>query len=43
MDLAGTVGFESAAGLGATFWLDIPIHLGTEKKSPAKGPSAIMI
>lgn len=41
--LAGTVGFESAAGLGATFWLDIPIHLGTEKKSPAKGPSAIMI
>jgi signal transduction histidine kinase len=39
--LAGTVGFESEAGLGATFWLDIPIHLGTEKKSPAKGPSAV--
>ena len=41
--LAGTVGFESEVGAGSTFWLDIPIHLGSEKRSPVKGPSAVMI
>ncbi|MBP7050751.1 MAG: HAMP domain-containing protein [Phycisphaerae bacterium] len=41
--LAGTVGFESEVGMGSTFWLDIPVHLGSEKKSAAKGPSAVTI
>ncbi len=41
--LAGAVGFESEAGVGSTFWLDVPIHLGSEKKSPAKGPTVAMI
>lgn len=41
--LAGTVGFESEIGIGSTFWLDIPVSLAAERKSPARGPSAVTI
>jgi two-component system, NarL family, sensor histidine kinase BarA len=34
--LAGTVGFESEIGVGSTFWLDIPVSLGSERKSPVR-------
>ena len=38
--LAGSVGMESEVGVGSTFWLDIPVTLGAEKKPAAKVPTA---
>ncbi len=39
--LAGSVGFESEAGIGSTFWLDIPVTFSPEKRPAARSPSVV--